>query len=107
MRTAHVVSTQQKAIFKVVRNLAMVNGVVAAALIAYAYAIGLPSSEFVPLMLIAVLATVPVALPATFTLATAIGAQALAQTRRAADAAIGGRRGGIDGPALLPTRPER
>jgi len=77
VRTAHVVSAQQKAIFKVVRNLAVVNGVIAAALIAYAYMIGLPSDEFVPLALIAVLATVPVALPATFTLATAIGAQAL------------------------------
>ena len=79
VRTAHVVSTQQKAIFNVVRNLALVNGAVAAALIAYAYAIGLPTSEFLPLALTAVLATVPVALPATFTLATAIGAQALAR----------------------------
>ena len=78
VRTAHVVSAQQKAIFKVIRNLALVNGAVAAALIAYAYAIGLPTSEFIPLTLIAVLATVPVALPATFTLATALGAQALA-----------------------------
>jgi H+-transporting ATPase len=77
VRTAHVVSAQQKAIFKVVRNLALVNGAIAAALIAYAYAIGLPTPEFVPLALTAVLATVPVALPATFTLATALGAQAL------------------------------
>ena len=79
VRTAHVVSTQQKAIFRVVRNLAMVNGVIAIGLAAYAYAIAMPASEIVPLMLIAVLATVPVALPATFTLATALGAQALAK----------------------------
>jgi H+-transporting ATPase len=79
VRTAHVVSTQQKAIFRVVRNLALLNGVVAAGLIAYAYWLGLPASEFIPLTLIAVLATVPVALPATFTLATALGAQALAK----------------------------
>ena len=79
VRTAHVVSTQQKAIFRVVRNLAVVNGVIAVGLAAYAYAIALPWSEIVPLMLIAVLATVPVALPATFTLATALGAQALAK----------------------------
>lgn len=79
VRTAHVVSAQQKAIFKVVRNLALVNGVAAIALIVYAYTIGLPSSEFVALALIAILATVPVALPATFTLATALGAQALAR----------------------------
>lgn len=79
VRTAHVVSTQQKAIFRVVRNLALVNGAIAAALIAYAHTIALPTSEFIPLVLIALLATVPVALPATFTLATALGAQALAK----------------------------
>jgi H+-transporting ATPase len=61
VRSAHVVSTQQKAIFKVVRNLAALNGIVASALIAYAYVLGLPTPEFIPLMLIAVLATVPVA----------------------------------------------
>ena len=43
----------------------------------YAYEIGMPLSEAIPLVLISVLASVPVALPATFTLATAIGAQAL------------------------------
>lgn len=79
VRTAHVVSTQQKAIFRVVRNLAVVNGIITIVLIAYAYSIALPISEVVPLLLIAVLATVPVALPATFTLATALGAQALAK----------------------------
>ena len=79
VRTAHVASTQQKAIFRVVRNLAAVNGVVAMALLGYAYAIGLPIGEFVALALIAVLGTVPVALPATFTLATALGAQRLAK----------------------------
>ena len=77
VRTAHVVSTQQKAVFRVVRNLAGFNGAVTALLMAYAYAIGMPIGEALPLVLIAVLASVPVALPATFTLATAIGAQAL------------------------------
>ena len=46
-------------------------------LMVYAYEIGMPLSEAIPLVLISVLASVPVALPATFTLATAIGAQAL------------------------------
>ncbi len=78
VRTAHVTSTQQKAIFRVVLYLAGWNGLVATALIAYAYSIGLPIGEFIPLVLLAVLATVPVALPATFTLATAIGARKLA-----------------------------
>ena len=77
VRTAYVVSTQQKAVFRVVRNLAAFNGAVTALLMVYAYQIGMPLSEAIPLVLISVLASVPVALPATFTLATAIGAQAL------------------------------
>ena len=54
VRTAHVTSSQQKAIFRVVRNLAAVNGIVAAVLIGYAYSIGLPVTEMLPVMLIAV-----------------------------------------------------
>jgi H+-transporting ATPase len=77
VRTAYVVSTEQKAVFRVVRNLAGFNGAVTLLLMVYAYGIGMPLSEAIPLMLISVLASVPVALPATFTLATAIGAQAL------------------------------
>jgi H+-transporting ATPase len=79
VRTAHVVSSEQKAVFRVVRNLAGFNGVVTLALTAYAYRLGMPVAELVPLILIAVLGSIPVALPATFTLATAIGAQALAK----------------------------
>ncbi len=77
VRTAYVVSTQQKAVFRVVRNLAGFNGAVTLLLMVYAYEIGMPLSEVIPLVLISVLASVPVALPATFTLATAIGARAL------------------------------
>ena len=77
VRTAYVVSTQQKAVFRVVRNLAGFNGIVTLALTVYAYEISMPLGEAIPLVLISVLASVPVALPATFTLATAIGAQAL------------------------------
>ncbi|MGP0089041.1 MAG: HAD-IC family P-type ATPase [Xanthobacteraceae bacterium] len=79
VRTAHVVSTQQKAVLKVVRNLAGFNGLVTILLIVYAVTIGMPITEIIPLILISVLASVPVALPATFTLATALGAQALAK----------------------------
>src|ERR1019366_6324964 len=46
---------------------------------AYAYFRAMPWSEMVPLMLTSVLAAIPVALPATFTLAAAIGARALAK----------------------------
>jgi H+-transporting ATPase len=47
-------------------------------LVGYAYALKLPPGEIVPLVLTAVLASIPVALPATFTLAAALGARALA-----------------------------
>jgi H+-transporting ATPase len=79
VRTAHVVSSQQRAVLRVVRNLAAFNGVVIVLLLAYAYARRLPSAEIIPLVLTAVLASIPVALPATFTLASAIGARSLAR----------------------------
>src|SRR5271166_6370140 len=79
VRTAHVVSSQQKAVLRVVRNLAAFNGVVIAVLIVYAYFLKMPLAEIVPLVLTAVLASIPVALPATFTLAAALGARALAK----------------------------
>jgi H+-transporting ATPase len=79
VRTAHVESSQQKAVLRVVRNLALFNGVVIVALVAYARVRKLPFGEIVPLVLTAILASIPVALPATFTLAAALGARALAK----------------------------
>jgi H+-transporting ATPase len=79
VRTAHVVSSQQKAVLRVVRNLAGFNGVVIVLLVAYAWFLKMPLDEIVPLVLTAVLASIPVALPATFTLAAALGARALAK----------------------------
>ncbi|MDQ2804868.1 MAG: HAD-IC family P-type ATPase, partial [Pseudomonadota bacterium] len=79
VRIAHVVSSQQKAVLRVVRNLAAFSGVVIALLAIYAYFLHLPLREIVPLILTAVLASIPVALPATFTLASALGARALAK----------------------------
>jgi H+-transporting ATPase len=79
VRTAHVVSTQQKAVLRVVRNLAGFNGVAIVLLVAYAWFLKMPLDEIIPLVLTAVLASIPVALPATFTLAAALGARALAK----------------------------
>jgi H+-transporting ATPase len=79
VRTAHVESTQQKAVLRVVRNLAMFNGVLIVLLVGYAYILKMPASEIIPLVLTAILASIPVALPATFTLAAALGARALAK----------------------------
>jgi H+-transporting ATPase len=79
VRTAHVVSSQQKAVLRVVRNLAGFNGIVIVLLVAYAWFLKMPVAEIVPLVLTAILASIPVALPATFTLASALGARALAK----------------------------
>ncbi len=79
VRTAHVVSSQQKAVLRVVRNLAVFNGGVIVLMVGYAWYLKLPVTDIIPLVLTAVLASIPVALPATFTLASAIGAQALAK----------------------------
>jgi H+-transporting ATPase len=79
VRTAHVASSQQKAVLRVVRNLAMFNGAIVVLQVAYASALGMSMAEIVPLMLTAILAAIPVALPATFTLAAALGARALAK----------------------------
>jgi H+-transporting ATPase len=79
VRTAHVGSSQQKTVLRVVRNLAIFNGVFIVVLVGYAYALKLPLGEIIPLVLTAVLASIPVALPATFTLAAALGARALAR----------------------------
>ncbi|HLY56277.1 MAG TPA: HAD-IC family P-type ATPase, partial [Stellaceae bacterium] len=75
VRTAHVTSTQQKVVFKVVRNLAIFNSGVIVLLASYALVHRMPLREMVPLLLTAVLSSIPVALPATFTLAAAIGAK--------------------------------
>ena len=77
--SAHVVSSQQKAVMRVVRNLAAFNGVFIVGLTVYAALLKMPIVEIVPLILTAVLASIPVALPATFTLAAALGARNLAK----------------------------
>ena len=76
---APVVSTQQKAVLRVVRNLAAFNGVVIMLLVAYSWHLKMSVADIIPLFLTAILASIPVALPATFTLASALGARALAK----------------------------
>jgi H+-transporting ATPase len=75
--SAHVISSQQKAVLRVVRNLAMFNGTLIVMLVAYAWVNSMPLAEIISLVLTAVLASIPVALPATFTLAAAVGARSL------------------------------
>ncbi len=79
VRTAHGQSSQQQAVLRVVRNLALCNGGLIMVMLAYAWARPLPRAEIIPLILTAVLGSIPVALPATFTLAAAVGARTLAK----------------------------
>src|SRR5579875_1682193 len=79
VRGAHVESSQQKAVFRVVRNLAFFNGGLVCFQLIYASALRLSAGEMIALVLVGTLASVPVALPAAFTLATAIGARNLAR----------------------------
>ena len=76
---AHAESAEQRAVLGVVRNLAILNGAVLAAMAVYGHFGGMPLDRILPLMLVGLLASVPVALPATFTLATALAAQKLAR----------------------------
>ncbi|MDE1960286.1 MAG: HAD-IC family P-type ATPase [Xanthomonadaceae bacterium] len=77
VRTAHVVSSQQNAVLHVVRNLALVNGAVIVLLVGYGLWLKWPLAAIVSLGLTALLSAIPVALPATFTLAAAFGARFL------------------------------
>jgi H+-transporting ATPase len=79
VRTAHVQSSQEKVVLRVVRNLAAFNLLVVLGLSTLALIRRLPLDEVVPLILTAILMAIPVALPATFTLAAALGARALAR----------------------------
>ena len=77
VRIAQGPSAEQATILRVVRNLALFNGLVLLAMILYGLAHHMPAANLVALALTVLLASVPVALPATFTLASALGAQRL------------------------------
>jgi H+-transporting ATPase len=79
VRSAKVESSEQKAILRVVRNLALFNGAVTVLLTVYALWLPMPRGDIIPLILVAVLSSIPVALPSMFTLAAAVGARALAR----------------------------
>ncbi len=78
VRIAHVESTELKAVMGLARDLTVLNAAIAVVLVAYAELKGLPTSQILLLVLTAMLAAVPVALPATFSLAAALGARAVA-----------------------------
>jgi H+-transporting ATPase len=80
VRTARSTSHLSEIIFRIVRVLMTIDAVLIAALLGYAAWVDLPLRDVLPFALILLVASVPVALPATFTLATALGAAELARS---------------------------
>lgn len=74
VKTAKTVSHLQEIIFSIVKYLVILDGVLVGALLVYAAIAHLAWPEILPFALILLVASVPVALPATFTVATAVGA---------------------------------
>ena len=71
--TAKTISHLQAMIFLIVKYLVVFDLGLIALLLVYSYFASLPLREMLPFSLILLVASVPVALPATFTLATALG----------------------------------
>jgi len=78
IREAKTVSHLQEIIFSIVKNLAIANAVLVGIVVIYAILTKIAWHEIIPFALIILVASIPVALPATFTLATALGAADLA-----------------------------
>lgn len=78
---AHAASTEQAEVFAVTRGLASINGTLAVLLVMVAgLVLHLPGPALVQLALTALLATIPVALPAAFALSGAISARRLGES---------------------------
>lgn len=78
VRTARSVNRQEHEIAAVVRNLFVVNAAMITIVLGYAETRGFSLGHMLPLILALLLATIPVALPATFTLTAAFGSAHLA-----------------------------
>src|SRR5574340_358613 len=80
VRTAKTVSHLETVILTIVKYMVALDVALVAALLVYTMMTGIPLTEIVPFALILLVASVPVALPATFTLATALGSLELAKS---------------------------
>jgi H+-transporting ATPase len=79
VRTAGSKSHLEELVLGIVRYLVFMDGFLVVAILIYATVMRMPLSEILPFALILFVASVPVALPATFTLATAMASLGLAQ----------------------------
>ena len=77
VRMAKTRSHLESVVFSLVKYLVLLDVVLVLIVLAYATATGLPLREVLPFSLMLLVASVPVALPATFTVATALGATEL------------------------------
>lgn len=77
VRQAKSQSNLETVIFSVTKALVILDGVLAAIVVLYALFTHMPVLQILPFALILLVASVPVALPATFAIATALGAQDL------------------------------
>ncbi len=78
VRSAKTASHLQTIIFTIVKYLVAMDAALVFLLLVYSRIAGLPLLDMLPFALILLVASVPVALPATFTLATALGSLELA-----------------------------
>ncbi len=79
VRQAKTTGQLERIVFSIARNLVVLDAILVGIVLIYALISGLPMSDLLPFALILLVASVPVALPATFTVATALGALDLAK----------------------------
>jgi H+-transporting ATPase len=79
VREARTATHLESVIFHIVRYLVVIDVTLVAVMFAFAAAIGTPLADTAPFALIILIASVPVALPTTFTVAQAVGAQELSR----------------------------
>ncbi len=79
VRSAKTASHLETLIITIVKYLVTLDAILVAALLLYSWIHGIAITEVLPFALILLVASVPIALPATYTLATALGALELAR----------------------------
>jgi len=79
VRKAKSTGNLEKIVFSITKYLIMVDAILVVIVLAYALINGLPIQEMLPFALILLVSSVPAALPATFTVSTALGAVTLAK----------------------------
>ncbi len=79
VRIAKTTGQLEKIVYAIAKNLVILDAILVVIVLVYALLSGLPLSDILPFSLILLVASVPVALPATFTVATALGALDLAK----------------------------